>query len=175
MSALDDLADYAASQKTTGLLVARDGDTLLERNWPLPPGSEQFAALFARGMTEHAALREDVASQQKSLIGILAGQAIDRGLLDIARPVSAYIGEGWTKASPGQERAVTVRHLLEMNSGLTESREVEAPAGERFFYNTPAYARLQRVLEGAAGTTLDVLTRDWLTGPLLMSDTAWVA
>jgi CubicO group peptidase (beta-lactamase class C family) len=175
MSALDDLADYAASQKTTGLLVAQDGDTLLERNWPLPPGSEQFAALFARGMTDHAALREDVASQQKSLIGILAGQAIDRGLLDIIRPVSAYIGEGWTKASPDEERAVTVRHLLEMNSGLTEALEVEAPAGERFFYNTPAYARLQRVLEAAAGVKLDVLTRDWLTGPLLMADTAWVA
>ena len=29
MSALDDLADYAKAQKTTGLLVARDGDTLL--------------------------------------------------------------------------------------------------------------------------------------------------
>ena len=115
MSALDDLADYAKAQKTTGLLVARDGGTLLEKNWPLPAGSEQFAALFARGTTEHDALREDVASQQKSLIGILAGQAVDRGLLDIARPASAYIGEGWSKAAPEQERAITVRHLLGMD------------------------------------------------------------
>ncbi len=173
-AALNDLADYAAAQKTTGLLVVQEGRTLLERNWPLPPGSETFAALFARGTTTYGELREDVASQQKSLIGILAGQAVDRGLLDIERPVSAFIAAGWSKASPEQERAITVRHLLEMTSGLTEALAPEAPPGARFFYNTPVYARLHGVLEAAAGLKLDALTRDWLTGPLGMTDTEWL-
>ncbi|MBV9904470.1 MAG: serine hydrolase [Alphaproteobacteria bacterium] len=170
---MKDLADYAKAQKTTGLIVVKDGRTLIEENWPLSPGSEQFATLFARGTTSTGALREDVASQQKSLIALLAGIAIDRGLLDIALPVASFIGEGWTKALPDQERAITVRHLLEMTSGLKESLEVEAPAGTKFFYNTPVYARLQRVLEVASGQKLDALTRDWLTGPLGMADTEW--
>jgi CubicO group peptidase (beta-lactamase class C family) len=175
MSALRDLADYAAAQKTTGLLVWQDGRTVLEQNWPLPEGSEQFAAIFTRGTTDTGAPREDVASQQKSLIGVLAGQAVDRGLLDIARPVSSYVGEGWSKAAAEQERAITVRHLLEMTSGLSEPPlAFEAPAGERFAYNTTAYARLHGILEAAAGMKLDALTRDWLTGPLGMSDTAWM-
>lgn len=173
MTALDDLAAYAESQKTTGLIVVQNGRTLIERDFPLPPGSEQFAAIFARGKTSSGALIEDVASQQKSLIALLAGIAIDRGLLDIARPVSAYIGEGWSKAATGDERAITVRHLLEMTSGLKESLEVEAPPGTRFFYNTPAYARLHGVLEKASGQPLDALTRDGLTGPLGMAETHW--
>jgi CubicO group peptidase (beta-lactamase class C family) len=173
-AALDDLADYAASQKTTGLLVVQDGRTLLERNWPLPEGSEAFAGVFVKGTTADGALREDVASQQKSLIAILAGHAEDRGLLDVGRPVADILGAGWSKAAPDAERAVSVRSLMEMNCGLIEQLSVEAPVGAKFFYNTPAYARLQRVLEAVGGQPLDALTRDWLTGPLGMADTEWL-
>jgi CubicO group peptidase (beta-lactamase class C family) len=60
-----------------------------------------------------------------------------------------------------------------MNSGLNEDLTFESPPGARFFYNTPAYAILKRVLEGATGKTLDELTRLWLTDPLGMRDTAW--
>lgn len=172
-SAMEALADYAASQHSTGLLVVQAGRTILERAWPLPPGREAFAAAFSRGATADGAPREDVASQQKSMIGLLAAQAEDRGLLDVARPVSDFIGRGWTKAAAAAERAITVRHLLQMNSGLTEALEPEAAPGERFFYNTPVYARLQRVLETVAGQPLVSLTRDWITGPLAMADTEW--
>ena len=175
MSALDDLAAYAASQGTTGLLLQVDGHDLLEANFPLGEGAEQFAAIFAKGRAADGALREDVASQQKSLIAILAAQAAERGLLDISRPVSAVIGRGWSKAPPDAEQAIAVRHLLEMTSGLTDALVVEALPGERFHYNTPAYARMQRVVEAAGGMPLDALTRAWLTGPLGMLDTEWQA
>ncbi len=174
-AALADLAAYAQAQKTTGLIVTRDGRTILERNWPLPPGSEAFAAMLVRGTTPDGALLEDVASQQKSMIGLLIGIALDRGLIDIGRTVTSYIGEGWTKCAPEQERAITVRHLLAMTSGLTEALAFECEPGTRFFYNTPVYARLQLVIEVASGVALDVLTRNWLTGPLGMSNTEWKA
>ncbi len=170
MSALE---DYALAQKTTGLLVIQGGETLIERNWPLPPGSEAFAAMLVRGTAANGALLEDVASQQKSILGLLAGIAEQRGQLDITRPVSAFIGENWSKAAPDQERAITVRHVLEMTTGLTEALEYDAPAGTRFFYNTPAYARLHGVLEVAAGMPLDVLTKLWLTDPLNLSEMRW--
>jgi CubicO group peptidase (beta-lactamase class C family) len=171
--ALDELTNYVQSQKTTGFLIIQDGKVICERNWPLPPAATAFAANFTHGADAHGGLQEDVASAQKSFIAILAGIAIDKGLLDIVKPVSAYIGTGWSKASPEQEQLITVRNLLEMNSGLTEPLAWEAPAGTRFFYNTPAYAIMKPVLEKAAGQTLAGLTRLWLTEPAGMKDTLW--
>lgn len=174
MTGFDDLAGYAAGQGTTGLLVRVRGRTVLEENFPLGEGEADFSAAFVRGSAAGGALREDVASQQKSLIALLAGQAMDRGLLDVERSVAEIIGPGWSKSGTEAEAAITVRHLLEMNSGLTDPLETEAAPGARFHYNTPAYARLQRVLEAVAGQPLNTLTRDWLTGPLGMADTEWL-
>ena len=50
-AALEDIAAYAQSQKTTGLLVIQDRAVVLERNWPLPPGSEAFLARMTHGVT----------------------------------------------------------------------------------------------------------------------------
>ena len=172
-AALDDLAAYVQSQKTTGFLIVQDRGVIYEHNWPLPPEAATFAANFTHGTDARGALQEDVASAQKSFIAILTGVAIDKGLLDISKPVSAYIGTGWSKATPEHEKLITVRHLLEMNSGLTELLVHEAPAGTRFFYNTPAYAFMKPVLEKASGQTLDDLTRLWLTKPAGMTDTLW--
>jgi CubicO group peptidase (beta-lactamase class C family) len=172
-AALDDVAAYVGSQKTTGFLILQNRRIVYERNWPLPPDAAPFGANFTHGTDARGALQEDVASAQKSFIAILAGIAIDRKVLDISKPVSAYIGPGWSKAAPDQERAILVRHLLEMSSGLTERLASEAPAGTTFFYNTPAYAFLKPVLEKASGHALDDLTRDWLTAPAGMADTLW--
>ena len=170
---LVDLATYVQSQKTTGFLIIQDRSVIYEHNWPLPPQATTFAANFTHGTDAHGALQEDVASGQKSFIAVLTGVAIDKRLLDIAKPVSAYIGAGWSKASPEQEHIITVRHLLEMSSGLTEALAYEASPGATFFYNTPAYAFLKPVLEKASGQALDDLTRRWLTEPAGMTDTLW--
>ena len=71
---------------------------------------------------------------------------LDKGLLDLSKPVSAYIGAGWSKASPEQEAAITVRNLMEMNSGLKENLSFDAAPDTKFFYNTPAYAIMKPVL-----------------------------
>jgi len=171
--ALDELATYVHSQKTTGFLIIQDRKVIYEHNWPLPAEAAGFAANFTHGTDAHGALEEDVASAQKSFVAILAGVAIDKGLLDISKPVSAYVGPGWSKAAPEQEKLITVRNLLEMNSGLSERLAYEAPAGTKFFYNTPAYAIMKPVLEKASGQKLDDLTRVWLTEPASMTDTLW--
>lgn len=174
-TALDDLAAYCRGQHTTGLLVVTDGRTVLERNWPVADaaGSALFERRYLHGPTRNGALREDVASQQKSLVALLAAIAVDRGRLDLEQPVSHYIGRGWSRAVSNQERAIVVRHLLEMCSGLDDALRFEAPAGTCHCYNTPAYAQMLPVLEAAAGQSLDALTDAWLTGPAGMVDTAW--
>lgn len=171
--ALEEVAGYVRSQKTTGLLIVQEAAVVLERNWPLEAGDTRFAANWTAGKDRHGALLEDVASAQKSLVALLVAVAIDKGLLDVAQPVSAYLGKGWSRASDVQEQAITVRHLLEMSSGLSEKLLPEAVPGSRFFYNTPAYAMLKPVLEKASGQSLERLTQAWLTGPLGMADTQW--
>lgn len=104
---------------------------------------------------------------------MLAAIAIDKGLLDVERPVSDYIGSGWSKASSEQEQAIRVIHLLTMSSGLNEAFGYVAPAGDRFFYNTPVYAVTKRVLAAVAKAPLEKITHDWLTKPAGMTNTAW--
>ena len=171
-AAMQDLTDYARSQNTTGFLIVRDGKVLIEKNWPAPVGDPGFAML-AYERTRDGALLEDVASQQKSFVSMLVAIAVDKGLIDVAKPVSAYIGAGWSKASTAQEGAIRVIDVLTMSSGLTPGFAYAAPPGTTFFYNTPVYAVTKRVLVAAAGESLDRITRDWLTVPAGMTDTAW--
>lgn len=171
-AALAEVLAYARAQKTTGLLIIQGRQVVAEQNWPLPADAAPFRAAFVHGQAGPALL-EDVASQQKSFIALLMGVAIDCGLLDIERPVSSFLGVGWSKAEPGTEMHITVRHLLEMTSGLGEDLRSEAEPGVRFFYNTPAYAFTKRVLEQVSRLSLDELTRAWLTQPLGMGETAW--
>ena len=91
----------------------------------------------------------------------------------LARPVSAYIGAGWSKAAPDQEARIRLIDVLTMSSGLTEGFAYAAPPGTVFLYNTPVYAVTKRVLAAAAKQPLEALTHDWLTGPAGMADTAW--
>ena len=174
--AMQAVLDCVKGQKTTGFLVIQDRKTVVERNWPAPAdAAPAFKAMALYGNSPDGALLEDVASQQKSFVSMLAAIAVDKGLLDIAQPVSRYVGAGWSKASPEQEAKIRVIDVLTMSSGLNENFTYAAPPGTAFFYNTPVYAVTKRVLEAAAHLPLDILTRDWLTAPLGMTNTAWRA
>lgn len=170
--ALEDYLAYAEAQNSTGIVIIDRGRIIAERFWPAPEDDATFA-LFVHGRAADGALVEDVASLQKSIVALLAGIAEDKGLLNADYPVSHYLGAGWSKAAPEQEAAITVRHLMEMNSGLKEDLTFEAAPGTRFFYNTPAYAKLQGVLEAASGETLAGITEAWLARPLGLAETGW--
>ncbi len=172
-AALADAVNYAASQKSTAFVVIQDGRILTERYWPLGDDAATFRNNFVHGSAANGALLEDVASQQKSFIALLVGVGVDKKLIDIEKPVSAYAGAGWSRVAPEQEAKISVRHLLEMNSGLKENLSWEAAPGATFFYNTPAYAVLKKVLEGASKQSLDEVTAAWLAGPAGLKDTSW--
>ncbi len=167
-----DLLRYLRGRGSTGLVVLRDGEVVINEAWRAPDDLPLYL-LFLYGHTADGALLEDVASQQKSFIAVLMAIAIDRGLLDVEQPVSAYLGEGWSQATSEQETAIRVIDIMTMSSGLDERFRFEAPAGTVFFYNTPVYAVAQQILVAASGEPLDVITRDWLTVPAGMVDTGW--
>jgi CubicO group peptidase (beta-lactamase class C family) len=172
-AALAEVLGYVKAQNTTGVLIIQNRHVVAEENWPLADDAAAFRRSFVHGTAADGALLEDVASQQKSFVAILIGVAIDRDLLDISKPVSDYAGKGWSKAAPDAEARISVRNLLQMNSGLKANLTYETAPDTKFFYNTPAYAVLKKVLEGATKQSLDDLTRRWLTEPLGMADTSW--
>lgn len=169
---MENLLGYLKSHGSTGFIVIENGKTLVDQTWPAPADDRMFAN-FVYGSAEDGSLLEDVASQQKSFVAILAAIAIDKGLLDIDKPVSAYLGASWSKAAPEQEARIRVIDVLTMSSGLDEQFGYVAPAGSVFFYNTPVYAISKRIVAAAAGQPLETITRDWLTTPTGMKDTAW--
>ena len=128
---------------------------MVEKYWPVSEDAATFRANFVHGTAANGASLEDVASQQKSFVALLVGIAIDKGLLDISKPVTSYIGPGWSSARVSQESIITVRNLLEMNSGLQENMTYGSAPDTQFYYNTPAYAVLKRVLEAASKLSLD--------------------
>ena len=162
---------YLQEQNTTGFIVVRDGDTLIEQNWPAP-NTASFR-LFQYGPAPDGSLYEDVASQQKSFIAVLVGIAVDKGLIDVEQSVSHYLGAGWSEADAVEEAAIKVIHVLQMNSGLGEDFYYEDVPGTTFLYNTPVYAVSKDILTAASGLSLEQLTTDWLTVPAGMADTAW--
>jgi CubicO group peptidase (beta-lactamase class C family) len=170
---LEQALRYAEEQKSSGMVILYQGRLVAERNWQISEYGS-FSSMVA-GKTDDGRFIEDVASVQKSVVSMLCGIAQGKGLLNLAASVQDYLGKGWSKAPDKAEQAITVRHLLTMTSGLTTALEFEQPAGTKFKYNTQAYSRLHRVLEVASGMKFDVLTKDWLTDPIGMNESRWVA
>lgn len=169
---VEDLLRYARNHGTTGLVVIQDGRVLVNEAWA-PPSDNRLFANFVYGQTEQGALLEDVASQQKSFVAVLAAIAVDKGLLDVEAPVNRYLGAGWSRATAEQEAAIRVIDVLTMSSGLDERFGYSAAPGTVFFYNTPVYAVTKRIVAAAAGQPLETITTEWLTVPTGMRDTAW--
>ena len=169
-AALQGLFEYAASENSTSVVILHRGEMVAEWNGGAPAGV-RFARMSA-GVTADGRSREDVASLQKGVVALLLLRAREEGLLDASRPVSEILGAGWSRA-PASEPRITVQHLATMTSGLRPDLSGEAEPGETWRYNTTAYSVLVRVLETVTDTDLSSLTRQWLTGPLGMTESGW--
>ncbi len=176
-AALDRAVEFAGNNRSTGLLILDHGRIVVERYWdienPLLQEGIEYRA-FRVGTSMQGEPIEDVASIQKSVVSLLLGIAVSRGYVGLDTTVSAVLGEGWSRATPAQERGIQIRHLLSMTSGLTEQLTVESEPGQQWHYNTLAYSYLLRVLARASGLTADELTERWLTSRIGAADTRWV-
>jgi CubicO group peptidase (beta-lactamase class C family) len=179
---IDEALDKAGKSRSSGVVILFRGRIMAERYWnldglPEPEKGKGAAQKYSRlvvGRDAAGHVIEDVASIQKSVASILVGIGQEKGLLNISDPVRKYLGAGWSKTSPEQESAITVRHLLTMSSGLADDLTFEAAAGNRWRYNTAAYAFTMKVLAAAAKKPREELTREWLTERIGMTDSKWV-
>lgn len=137
----------------------------------------------------------DVRSVTKSIVGTLAGIALDEGRIEsLDDPITEYLR---APEYPITERhqGVTIRHLLTMGSGfewmeavgtgyndwifaddhvafLLDRPLAEEP-GARFNYNSAAVHLLGLVVEEAVGRPLPAYAGDVLFGPLGIEEVVW--
>jgi len=156
---LADVVQLVGDSHSTSFMIVHGGRIVAEQYWA--------------GATAEST--NDLASAQKSVVSTLVGLARDRALLALDDVVADYLEPGWTAATPAQERAITIRHLLTMTSGLDErTLTATASPGTKWEYNTAAYQKLRRVLEAAADTDINSLIGTWLFDTIgIDNPTAW--
>ena len=169
-SALDSAIEFAGTRRSTAVVILYRGKILAERQWD---AAKQVGEAFRFEKTSDGQTLEDVASAQKSVAAQLFGIAQRKGLIKLDDPASKFLGAGWSKTSPEQEKQITMRHLLTMTSGLTDGLEYEAAPGSKWRYNSIAYQKVMRALAKASGKSENELTREWLTGPIGMAHSSW--
>lgn len=157
-SVLKNAIEYTKSQKSSGLLVLDNGKILVEDYWT----------------SEKDMHTEDVKSIQKSVVSLLCGIAMSKGLLDIDDPVNKYLGQGWSNTSVEHENKILVKHLLSMSSGLDKDLYLEHQPGTHWKYNTSAYSKVIAVLEKITNKKINALTQEWLCSPTGMNNSKWV-
>ncbi|MEL6322941.1 MAG: serine hydrolase [Pseudomonadota bacterium] len=136
--------------------------------------------VFSYGAVDAAS---NLASARKSVLSLLYGIAIERGLIDPKATLAALgIDESRTPLTD-QERTATVRHLLQSRSGVylpadaesggaaerRPSRGVDAP-GEAFNYNNWGFNVLGLIFEQETGLVIGEAFRRWIAEPTGMQD-----
>jgi CubicO group peptidase (beta-lactamase class C family) len=174
--ALERALTFAAENNSTGVVILYRGRIAAEKYWTAAAAREtRLVRQAALPVDPDGRPVEDVASVQKSVIAVLIGMAIEKGLLDLDAPVTRYLGRGWSKAGSDAEEKITIRHLMSMTSGLSVQLEADNAPGVRWLYNTPAYSRLITVLARVTGLEPNQYTSAWLGTKIGMATTRWIS
>jgi CubicO group peptidase (beta-lactamase class C family) len=173
------MADFMDHQRTTGLLVLKNGEIVAEH--------------YRYGRKDDARFLSF--SMAKSVTSLLLGKALSLGLIaSLDDPADKYAKE--LAGSP--YGATTIRQLLRMSSGLTFTERYDgkddlsrlsraaagaagagkpldvlksitdrhSPPGEKFVYASSETDVLGRVVAAAAGKNMSELTTEWLWKPM---------
>jgi len=141
----------------------------------------------------------DVRSASKSITSALVGIAIGQGLVGADDPVSLHVPQFESHANmEDRKRAITLRHLLHMNSGLDcDDWSASSPGNEERMYDSPDWVRfildlrmarapgdapayctggvvvLGHIVSTRSGMTLDAFAMSYLLGPLGIQEAGW--
>jgi len=169
--ALETLLDHARDQRSTALVLVKDGKIVLEQ---YAAGHDPEQAVIAM-------------SGSKSLVSLAVGLLIHDKKLSLDTRVGALFPQ-WRKL--GAKGTITVRQLLTHTSGLDASRAdfqhgetigeharkaaLLWPPGTRFQYNNGAVDFLAVVVHQAAGMALDALLEERIFRKLDMRGAHWM-
>ncbi|PBQ31630.1 serine hydrolase [Sphingobacteriaceae bacterium] len=157
---IDSLYNYLQAKNTRSFIIVKDGKIVLEKYFGTYTSDSAFYW----------------ASASKSLSSFITGLAQQKGYININSKVSNYIGNGWTSAPQAKEDLITVKHLIEMTSGLDDGPPspcdnedtakscliYKADAGTRWAYHTGAYKKSHDVVSASIGQTYNAITTNWI-------------
>jgi CubicO group peptidase (beta-lactamase class C family) len=178
------------------IIVARNGVLLYEQ---YAAGLDQKGIEPAAHAVFDATTRHNGNSMTKSVISLLVGIAFRRGWIEgLDTPVLAHFPEYADLSTPAKN-GIMLRHLLAMSDGLGWSefippfdsmkkmlaapdayryileREIAAPPGRTFNYNSGATELLGALLRKLSGKSLELLAKEKLFDPLGIEDVEWNA
>ncbi len=168
--------------------------TSQEWRWPARGGRILYSNGFGtagRGRPVTADTPFYIGSQTKSFTALAIMQLVEQGQLALDVPVQTYIP--WFRvADEDASRSITVRHLLQHSSGLSDSgytsrlspdatleaavrdlsrARLTAPVGTRMQYFNAGYSTLGLLIETASGQAYGDYIREHITAPLQMANT----
>jgi CubicO group peptidase (beta-lactamase class C family) len=179
------------------VVVARHGRLIFERyfaGYDEPWGHDDKRYEF------DATMKHDMRSVSKSVVSLLAGIAIDRGLIQgVDAPVLQFFPE-LASAAPEGWMAIRLRDVLTMSSGISWdenrpwndpkndephlgsetdpmryvlSKPIAAPPGTQWNYNGGGVDLLGAMIARQSKQPLDVFAREALFAPLGITDFEW--
>jgi CubicO group peptidase (beta-lactamase class C family) len=177
------LVEFGTLNDFDSVLVTRHGRIVLEATW----------APFQAG------LRHNIYSSTKAVVSTLVGMAVGDGLLDsIDRKMVDLLADRTIANLDDAKKAITVRHLLDMTSGLgwdeglTDTYEsvmamIRSPdwqqfvldqpmataPGARFYYSSGSSHLLSAIVSKVTGKSALDYGRARLFGPLGIDDVLW--
>ncbi len=170
---------FAALERSRALLVLVDGEPVVEQ------------VVAGPGLARPV----NIKSLSKVVISALVGAAIDREVLQgVEQPVTALLGERVPPEADPRVAAITVGHLLSMQSGLERTsggnygawvssddwvayvleRPFVAEPGGRMGYSTGNSHLLSAALVEQTGESTLALARAWLGDPLNVAIPDWL-
>ncbi len=133
-----------------------------------------------------------IASVSKTFTALAVMQLAEAGKIDLDDPVQRYL-PWWRVADAEASPQITVRHLLTMNSGLSDTLgnkhltnrdsseralehlvrdlstdELDRPVGASFEYSNPGYWTLGLVVQAVSGQSFETYVQEHIFAPLEM-------
>ena len=150
---IQSLYDFLEGTNTHSFMLLQDGKIVLEK----------YFGTFSRDSFWYWA------SAGKTLTTFLIGTLIDQGVMHVDSPSSAYLGKGWSSLTLEQEAQITLKHHLNMTTGLDYQQAdqnctspecltfLHPPGTFWYYYNAP-YLLLQTMIEKVTGQGLSAYT-----------------
>lgn len=198
-----DAETRARRPEVHSVLVARQGALVWERYYPAHErdliwgngGGELLGDWYE--LPADADQVHNIKSCTKSVMACLVGIAVDRrDLVTVDLPVREFLPDYLSHGVDTRKGDITMRHLLEMRSGLrwAENRQVTldwiaspdpiaftlerqdlvAPPGQRWEYSTADTHLLSACLASAVGTDVATYANAHLFGPLGFQASRWL-
>ena len=161
---VDSLYNFLEVNSTKGFVLLKDGRIVLEQYFN---GHAQLTNWYW-------------ASAGKTLTAFMVGMAQQESFINLSDMTAIHLGQGWTNTSPAQESEITIRHQLNMTTGLDDGvpepgctidtcLEYLADAGSRWAYHNAPYTLLDQVIENATGQTLNAYSTQKVKNPIGMN------